>query len=333
MAMVTNPIFINTFVVFVRLYWFEKRFQHIVTEAMVWRRSRSRTRADTQGREEKGEKREEKGVNGRKIVVLHGQGKSLGPGMGAQFKERPIEDPIAEGSSSASEAQRRNSWDSGRSQVAPLPQLPPLERPPSFHRNITFADELNSNRSPSSEISTPTQLEPEQHIAFLENQRNPKDKATLRIPGPRESDMGQMPEMVNEEVPENAIGTHAEVPLRRNITPDDARRDHHKLTSPLFKLTSRRTTATNRSRPRTVNEEETAPPARSNTFRSLRQMTSREPEPIPYLSWNPTIGRNSAFIDLTEEQREELGGIEYRSLKTLTLILMGEFEPQWLAYA
>ena len=29
---VTNPIFINTAVVFVRLYWFEKRFKHIVEE-------------------------------------------------------------------------------------------------------------------------------------------------------------------------------------------------------------------------------------------------------------------------------------------------------------
>lgn len=325
--MITNPIFIHSFVVFVRLYWFEKRFQHIVTEAMAWRRSKTRARADTHGLEEKGEKREEKGVNGRRIVVLHDQGKSLGPGMGAQFKERPIEDPIAEGSSSASEVQKRNSWDSGRSQVAPLPQ-PPVDRPASFHRNITFADEVSSNRGPSTEIPTPTQLEPEQHIAFLENQRNPKDKATLRIPGPRESDMGQMPETVNEEVPENAVGTYAEGHLRRNISVDDARRDLQKLTSPVFRLTSRRTAATNRSRARTAHDDETAPPARTNTSRSLRQMTSREQGPIQYLSWQPTIGRNSAFINLTEEQREELGGIEYRSLKTLTLILGGEPECQ-----
>lgn len=48
---------------------------------------------------------------------------------------------------------------------------------------------------------------------------------------------------------------------------------------------------------------------------------SQETAPTPYLSWQPTIGRNSAFVDLTEEQREELGGIEYRSLKTLAVIL------------
>jgi potassium uptake Trk family protein len=42
---------------------------------------------------------------------------------------------------------------------------------------------------------------------------------------------------------------------------------------------------------------------------------------MPYLSWTPTIARNSNFVDLTEEQREELGGIEYRALKMLALIL------------
>lgn len=43
---------------------------------------------------------------------------------------------------------------------------------------------------------------------------------------------------------------------------------------------------------------------------------------MPYLSWTPTVGRNSAFVDLTEEQREELGGIEYRALKLLAIILV-----------
>jgi potassium uptake Trk family protein len=56
----------------------------------------------------------------------------------------------------------------------------------------------------------------------------------------------------------------------------------------------------------------------------LRSRTQGD-EDMPYLSWQPTIGRNSAFVDLTEEQRDELGGIEYRSLKTLALILVGYF--------
>lgn len=44
---------------------------------------------------------------------------------------------------------------------------------------------------------------------------------------------------------------------------------------------------------------------------------------VPYLSFQPTIGRNSQFVDLTEEQRDELGGIEYRTLKLLSKLLIG----------
>src|SRR5262249_46472877 len=63
--------------------------------------------------------------------------------------------------------------------------------------------------------------------------------------------------------------------------------------------------------------------ARSTTLGSLLTSRSLERDPMPYLSWTPTIGRNSAFVDLSEEQREELGGIEYRALKTLAFILVG----------
>lgn len=41
-----------------------------------------------------------------------------------------------------------------------------------------------------------------------------------------------------------------------------------------------------------------------------------------YLSWQPTIGRNSTFIGLTKEQKDELGGVEYRAIKLLCKILV-----------
>lgn len=40
-----------------------------------------------------------------------------------------------------------------------------------------------------------------------------------------------------------------------------------------------------------------------------------------YLSWTPTIGRNSTFVHLTEDQKEELGGVEYRAIKLLIKII------------
>lgn len=44
-----------------------------------------------------------------------------------------------------------------------------------------------------------------------------------------------------------------------------------------------------------------------------------------YLSWAPTIGRNSAFVNLTQEQKEELGGIEYRALRVLRYFIVFHF--------
>lgn len=41
-----------------------------------------------------------------------------------------------------------------------------------------------------------------------------------------------------------------------------------------------------------------------------------------YLSWTPTIGRNSTFVHLNEEQKEELGGVEYRAVKLLIKIIL-----------
>ena len=44
---------------------------------------------------------------------------------------------------------------------------------------------------------------------------------------------------------------------------------------------------------------------------------------LPYFTFQPTIGRNSLFVGLTEEQREELGGVEYRAVKLLLKVLVG----------
>lgn len=77
-------------------------------------------------------------------------------------------------------------------------------------------------------------------------------------------------------------------------------------------------------------EEDTAshtPATRVKTLDTIRTFLTRDKEvdDMPYLSYNPTMGRNSNFVGLTLEQREELGGIEYRSLRTLALVILGYF--------
>ncbi|KAJ7668683.1 cation transport protein-domain-containing protein [Mycena polygramma] len=46
-------------------------------------------------------------------------------------------------------------------------------------------------------------------------------------------------------------------------------------------------------------------------------------KPAPYISFNAIVGRNSAFQQLTREQQDELGGVEYRSLNALLWIVAG----------
>ncbi|KAL1889853.1 low affinity potassium transporter [Ceratocystis pirilliformis] len=62
---------------------------------------------------------------------------------------------------------------------------------------------------------------------------------------------------------------------------------------------------------------------RTRTFSQIRDIISggEAIQDMPYLSYTATTGRNSQFIGLSLEQREELGGIEYRSLRTLAVIL------------
>lgn len=74
---------------------------------------------------------------------------------------------------------------------------------------------------------------------------------------------------------------------------------------------------------RTLSRRKDTSPARSVASR-------RSIGPLPYLSYEPTIARNSKFIGLTDEQRAELGGIEYHALRTLAVVLVVYFFGFWI---
>jgi hypothetical protein len=42
---------------------------------------------------------------------------------------------------------------------------------------------------------------------------------------------------------------------------------------------------------------------------------------VPYISFDAVVGRNSSFHHLTSEQRDEIGGVEYRALGALLWIV------------
>lgn len=330
--MVASPIFINTFVVFVRLYWFERRFQNIVSESRNWRRSRSRARTET--KDDIGPDGLERGVDGRNIVVLHGET----PPEADSKAEIIVEKPAEPGSESSASSMSQGELAELRDRPGELPPHRTLS-PHRDHHGL--ADRVPSQESLDVPvIRLPQRLSPEQHIAFLENQRNPKNKETLRIPGPREFDRGDVPENLTSEgdggplshqvtSPVESRANPGDFPVRRQITIEAPDHPRARAETGTFSKLSRRRTMASDQAPGTSRDDgdSSAPPrlrSRTGTFQSLRYGGSKEDVSMPYLSWQPTIGRNSAFVDLTEQQREELGGIEYRSLKTLAAVLVGE---------
>ena len=318
-AMLCNPIFIHSFVVFVRLYWFEKRFQNVVQEARALRRTKSKSRNNTQAKDDLEANIEAKSIRGRNIVLLRNEQSHM-----VESPREKDESPAHEQSASSSSKTRRNSGE-------------------EYEETNHNANGTARRDSDAETQRLPQQLSPDQHIAFLENQRNPKDKLALRIPSPREFDRGGKPEAVQDEEgaelhyvnsstpiePQtgNTMNMDSRLrsnpPMRQHITIDEPNIPRARAKTATFsRLQSRSGTAEGKTK-----DDDPAPMfsrsrSRRSTFSNmLRSATERTEEPMPYLSWEPTIGRNSMFVNLTEEQREELGGIEYRALKTLALTL------------
>lgn len=323
-AMFCNPIVIHSAVVFARLYWFEKRFKDVVRNSNLLRRTKSRTRTNTYVKEDPEAGRDGSGVRGQAIQVLRNTGHS----DSLPVVEKSEGDNEANGKViDSSNSSKKDSDDVGG---------PPQDN--DLH--------LRHTRS-TDDVRLPQHFSPEQHIRFLENQRNPRDTTALRIPSPREFELGGRPENVSDGIDnklQRQVTSDPDLPRAAqksnnelDISVEGGGPTHITINEPRFirERADRSTTFPRLNTRQSTQPQETYDPSapasnlkrgRSMTFRSLqRSNTARTMEPAPYLSWEPTIGRNSFFIGLTEEQREELGGIEYRALKTLALILVGYF--------
>jgi Trk-type K+ transport system membrane component len=322
MAMFCNPIVVHSFVVFTRLYWFEKRFKDIVQNARLIRKTKSRSRNNTMNEEDPELGKPEYSVRGKKIEVLRDTGRAL---------EQPASDDKGklhanEESVTSSDQTNRDSGESSDQAIQEMPAKP-------ANRN------LSSTESPD-EVRLPQQINTNQHIAFLENQRNPKDRGTLRIPSPREFDRGGVPEDVGNDSDHYGLGhglTNSPNEPRRHINFDLGSRaedpntvvPHITIDEPNIFRSREKTSAVPRINQRQPMTSPLEPPdrttkhTRSGTFSSFRRSnTDKSLGDAPYLDFQPTIGRNSFFVDLTEEERDKLGGIEYRALKTLAVVLI-----------
>jgi len=353
-CMIANPIFINTFLVFVRLYWFEKRFQSVVIESQKLRRTRTwGSRRDmTQAKQDGDPSLEEAGLAGKKITVMHpgpitmhqassamNEDEEAGNGStkGMQRKGGNNDDEERDDSSESNAQDGDNSNSSGENSSSMLQP---------FRRDITFADEIHHPRhvrTTSSGDPAPPQISTAQNIAFLEKQRADKDKGTLYIPGPRDFDRGDVPQELQFDGSNSPVTPRTHAPRGRFMNRHDPDATKLGKSSTFDKAVSsaRSTwgkrlqyTKTDRTDKTDGDDADEDPMqtqgirkrGRRNSFASFVATRDSSEGPLPYLSYQPTIGRNSTFINLTEEQREELGGIEYRSLKTLAVILVSKWQ-------
>lgn len=344
--MMSNPITINSFVVFLRLYWFEKRFQHVAREARLRRGtlSKAKTKAKLDDADA------EKGVNGRKITVMLNGARSriTNDGMLLEDNRPPSDEERLNPGSQPPNQPRTDSPGE-----TPEPRKPEIK----FSHTVTKSDGLGEGA-----LKLPPARSAREHIAIVERQRKGDDEV-LRIPNPRDAERGMLPKRVEagddeepdagpspagastmpaDREPQTAAAENRqqaitiEEPNRDNLQQsdsedfvEDAKAATHAFS--FLKLRKPRFMNHTDNKHHTTEAESavtTASKAKSRrqSFQTMRAAFSREKvEGTPYLSWEPTIGRNSAFPDLSEEQREELGGIEYRSLKTLALVLTGYF--------
>ncbi|KAK5116212.1 hypothetical protein LTR62_008538 [Meristemomyces frigidus] len=414
-ASLANPIFINTGVVFVRLYWFEKRFAKIVAEVREQRKSRAKSfsRAGSMRSVSTADavQMAEMGVAGRHIRVLHDttrpngmSGTNAPLGTLAQKEKDFVEKLSMQQKTDSAESTTLGNSQPGSNheediiqtdgkmgdgeQRSETPRTHYLGLPTKLNRDIMFADEvptpitghvaetpaLESVPERGSSAVTPASEdvpgdhdgteEENKHVKFLKQQRNAKVEAhTLRIPGPRDFDRGEQPKELDDSdsdaqrpVTRNTLGpvnSEEERAKRlsigdrsaelngddhppRNITFNEPTRDrrghgdddsdndtveNHGFRTALSKVKSG--LSAHRRNP----SRSSARMSMAKTFSTMRTAasTSRAEEEMPYLSGHVTIGRNSAFLGLSADQREELGGIEYRALKTLAKVLICYF--------
>lgn len=382
-VMLSNPITLHSSVVFLRIYWFEKRFQGWVRE--VRSRRSNLTRSKSQAVNET--HRAEEGVNGRDItVVAAANGKAqrmtndgilLDDDLVGPHEQPPRQNEDSDTTGTATDSpslatssrskQTQDSEDGSNSihetttPVTDLPEAVTITREATHGPTaITFADTVKRSDGLEEDAAAFAQRRPNnsQHIAILERQRNEDNNDVLRIPGPRDIERGQVPtrpEDFERDEPTDSrlsrILSHGDSKRRHpdeasqglrgrqpTITIAEPERRHGELTENAKAITGtldalrfRKPRFLNRSGQNKVHEaDEDQPPrpARSWTVERVISALHRDTgkgEDMPYLSYTPTMARNSNFVGLTLEQREELGGIEYRSLRTLALVLIGYF--------
>nr|UJH94642.1 Trk2 [Starmerella bombicola] len=323
----THPLTVASFMVFYRLYLYRKKFDDIEVTSKFQSRLR---RAATESRFET----TRKGAFGRdqtqtpQAINLQLKKRSPSPltsfnsqehnqkSAGRVLKETDDADSSSMG---AANDERVSTFNSGSNTPAQSPNsasTPELEGA----KNHEDDDALDGPskirfgalpRPPSRERQhDPQEMFRSLNIMRSQNLKNEMDEddgPALVIKSPRDIERDEL------------RGIHSAVassynPDTQSMSPDN--HQNHSYNHPPRRLSTGALSDLGRPQ-RTLTRADTLMSMASN--RNPRSMTAN------YLSWTPTVGKNSAFIGLSREQKEELGGVEYRSLKMLRWILISYF--------
>jgi len=269
-------------------------------------------------------------LGGRRIRVLLSSGKPMNSSRSIPNRDLPLETLIAGEHQLEREESERNGGLSKDS----------AEQNPDSEPNgeSDQSESLRRRSSSSSHDSGSVPLGPHQLQVKKEEDEIPSTAAGERpgrdirfgnLPQPRKAERFEPTNTDSTPSPrksnvvlrnESAVDDTEEEPARRTITIDDDATPHRRDSA---QLRLRRAASAGFTRAATFER------ILSNTFRRRRREGSpssrRSSMTLPYFTFQPTIVRNSLFVGLTEEQREELGGVEYRAVKLLLKVLVGGF--------
>lgn len=348
----TNPIFIHSFTVFLRLRWFEKKIDNVNAKSKQQSRIRRTTTLNMA--------QEAAGHPHQKDLELGLSEKSSGnltllPSKSRKLSfDRIVDSPARRIPRQMSFKLPKSPSNSSGVHARTFPTSLTGDGQPPSQRDIKFADDPPADTSrpaamgdrdikfadmpvPKRRKSSVKPADMAKSINMMESLANTRrssylsDGPALVIKGPRDSNSddesdhhGQRPSEKQTDSPAErsdetlyANTADDDAPLQRaatNVPRPKQALDMHKRSRTL-----EHTQQIAKSVKRTLSFDRILSEVKHDSHKLQRVMSSN------YVSWQPTIGGNSVFVDLTEEQREELGGVEYRALKLLFKILTTYF--------
>ncbi|MBE3046701.1 hypothetical protein IMZ48_30050, partial [Candidatus Bathyarchaeota archaeon] len=335
--MLSGPITLHGSVVFMRLYWFEKRFQNVAREARQRRSTLTRTRSKSTG----DPSRMEQGVGGRVITVLRETGNRITNDGMIIAPHTPATEARRAGTDSSTDATQSGAGeesDSNDARDADSDKLAASTAAPQ-QNSISFAPTVMRSDGAEAQLTKfPDQNEndDDDQMPALTRSGDTRDEV-LRIPNPRDVERGMGPKRLDADDEADADDVDPlsspggdnqgredpEAILRRRVPtvvieepprrPDNRRqrREHPHMDGFTDDVKAARHTLgpLKFRKPRIFrssgdkvhhddSDDSDSPPTRSKTIERVRSALGGgrdKDNDMPYLSWTPTLGRNSQF--------------------------------------